>query len=450
VKRAIVRTILLLLLLTSGAFGQRLTNLHSTSAGLSKYTSVARQSPVLPQPTGKFGIGRVGFDWVDQKRPEPLSSQPDAHRELMVYLWYPTAPNRDNSARGTYLPGAKDIERASGSTRIKEQIFGHFWPLVVSGEITSHAKENAAPAKSKQPFPVILFSHGGSWTSFGYTALIEDLVSHGYVVAAIEHTYEAAAVVFADGRVISYSEENVRRMEKPPGASYDEMVENAMSWIRAVDDVFAADQRFALDQLVQLNRGNNKAQRFAGQFDLSNVAAMGHSMGGQASMRTCQLDERIKACVSLDGGSVDGVLIRYPQAAAPRQPMLYIEVPFMPLSEERLRQLHQTKEEWTQDWRARVQTQLGQCPGGSYYALLTSLQLSHLSFSDQPLLAAEGPTARQESLHHLQLIEKVIRTFTDKYLKGRSGHWIDQGSRTNGEVLVQHFGVSQHPPGAAH
>jgi Platelet-activating factor acetylhydrolase, isoform II len=257
-KRAIARTILLLLL-TSGAFGQSLTKLRSTSAGLSKCTSVARQAPVLPQPSGKFGIGRVGFDWVDQKRPEPLSSQPNAHRELMVYLWYPIAQSR-HSARGTYLPGAEDIERAPGSTRIKEQVFGHFWPLVVSGEITSHAKENAALAKSKDPFPVILFSHGGSWTSFGYTGLIEDLVSHGYVVAAIEHTYEAAAVAFADGKVISYSEENARRMEKPPGASYDEMVENAMLWIRARNDVFAADQRFALNQLVQLNKGDEKSR----------------------------------------------------------------------------------------------------------------------------------------------------------------------------------------------
>ena len=164
-KRPIARTTLLLLL-TSGAFGQHLANLHSASAGLSKYTQVARQVPVLPQPSGQFGIGRVGFDWVDQKRPEPLSSQPNAHRELMVYLWYPTALNRDNFARGTYLPGAKEIDRTPGSTRIKEQVFGHFWSLVVSGEITSHAKENAAIAKSKNPFPVILFSHGGSWTSF--------------------------------------------------------------------------------------------------------------------------------------------------------------------------------------------------------------------------------------------------------------------------------------------
>jgi predicted dienelactone hydrolase len=138
-----------------------------------------------------------------------------------------------------------------------------------------------------------LFSHGGGSTGFAYTALVECLVSHGYVVAAIEHTYEAAAVVFPDGRVIPYSEENMRRMQKPPGASYDQMVENAMSWIRARDDVFAADQRFVLDQLVQLN--HNNALPFAGQLDLNRVAAVGHSMGGQASIRACQLDDRIKA-----------------------------------------------------------------------------------------------------------------------------------------------------------
>lgn len=395
----------------------------------------------LPQPSGKFGIGRVRFDWIDRQRPEPLSAEPNAHRELMVYLWYPTAQKSTRNHEGTYLPGAINIEKTQGTTRIKQQVFGDSWPLVLSGAITSHAQENAPLAKSKNPFPVILFSHGGSWTSFGYTGLIEDLVSHGYVVAAVEHTYEAAAVVFSDGKVIPYSEENVRRMEKPPGASYDEMVKNAMSWIRARNDVFAADQRFALDQLVQLNRGDDEAHRFIGQLDLSKVVAMGHSMGGQASMRTCQLDERIKACVNLDGGSVDGVLIRYPKADAPRQPVLYVEVPFMPLSEERLKQLHQTKEEWTQEWRAQAERQLRECPGGSYYALLTATRMSHLSFSDQPLLAATDPVAQNESLHRLQLIEEVTRAFTDKYLKGRSSHLLDDPSQPNQGVDVQHFNI---------
>jgi len=33
------------------------------------------------------------------------------------------------------------------------------------------------------------------------TALAEDLASHGYVVAGIDHTYESHATAFPDGRV---------------------------------------------------------------------------------------------------------------------------------------------------------------------------------------------------------------------------------------------------------
>jgi predicted dienelactone hydrolase len=393
----------------------------------------------LPPASGKFGIGRVGFDWVDQKRPEPLSGAANAHRELMVYVWYPASASRANSPEGVYLPRAKEIEKTPGTSRIKENVFEGVWPRVLSGEVTSHAQERALPAKSAKSFPVILFSHGGGSTTFGYTALIECLVSHGYIVAAIEHTYEAAAVAFPDGRVIPYSEENVRRTEKPPSASYDQMVENAMSWVRARDDVFAADQRFVVDQLVQIN--DNNALPFAGQLDLNRVAAVGHSMGGQASMRACQLDDRIKACVNLDGGNVDGVLIRYSGASAPKQPALYVETPFMPISADHLKELRQTRAEWIQLWRARARKQLRAFEGGSYYAVLKAPGMSHRSYSDQNLLAASGRAAQKESLRNLQLIEAVTLAFTDKYLKGIPSSLLDQGSQKNRDVSIERFNI---------
>jgi len=393
----------------------------------------------LPPVPGEFGIGRVGFDWVDQKRPEAPSVAANAHRELMVYVWYPASAGRGNRSEGVYLPGAKEIEKTSGTSRIKQNVFEDVWPRVLSGEVTSHAQEDVAPAKRTNPFPVILFSPGGGSTGFAYTALVECLVSHGYVVAAIEHTYEAAAVVFPDGRVIPYSEENMRRMQKPPGASYDQMVENAMSWIRARDDVFAADQRFVLDQLVQLN--HNNALPFAGQLDLNRVAAVGHSMGGQASIRACQLDDRIKACVNLDGGTVDGVLIKYPGANAPKQPALYVETPFMPIAADHLKDLHQTGAEWIQQWRARARKQLQAFEGGSYYASLTAHGMSHRSYSDQSLLAARDRATQKESLRNLQLIEVVTRAFTDKYLKGIPSALLDHGSQDNRKLLIQRFNI---------
>ena len=73
--------------------------------------------------------------------------------------------------------------------------FGSNWPSIVSGAIRSHAIENAPVAKAPRNFPVVIFSHGNGGMSFEYTSLIEDMVSRGYVVAAVENTYVAAAIL---------------------------------------------------------------------------------------------------------------------------------------------------------------------------------------------------------------------------------------------------------------
>ena len=62
--------------------------------------------PKLPAPSGPFGIGRVGHHWVDPLRPDRYSSDPNKHRELMVYFWYPTS-GKSADAEGSYFPGAQ-------------------------------------------------------------------------------------------------------------------------------------------------------------------------------------------------------------------------------------------------------------------------------------------------------------------------------------------------------
>jgi len=52
------------------------------------------------------------------------------------------------------------------------------------------------------PHPVVVFTHGYTGTFTDYTFLFEDLASRGYVVAAVDHTYEATAVEFLDGRLV--------------------------------------------------------------------------------------------------------------------------------------------------------------------------------------------------------------------------------------------------------
>ena len=146
--------------------------------------------------------------------------------------------------------------------------------------------------------PVVVFSHGLGGTGFNYTCLIEDLVSRGYVVASIEHTYTASAVWFPDGRVVP------RHAENPPtGLSSEER----FKWMvaRTMEEISqgAADVRFVLDQIRRAN-GNREQLLLAGRLDLNRVAAMGHSAGAEFATRACQLDRRFNACVDLDGGMV--------------------------------------------------------------------------------------------------------------------------------------------------
>jgi hypothetical protein len=101
--------------------------------------SIAQQAPKLPEPAGAFGVGRVSYDWTDTKRRDPFPADRSVRRELMVYVWYPTAPDQTTDT-GAYLPGAEQIDAAAGSERIRQS---PIWSLIVSGAITSHARERA-------------------------------------------------------------------------------------------------------------------------------------------------------------------------------------------------------------------------------------------------------------------------------------------------------------------
>jgi hypothetical protein len=52
------------------------------------------------------------------------------------------------------------------------------------------------------PYPVVLYSPGGSSDAALGTGLVEDLVSHGYVVVAMDDTNESPEVEFPGGRLV--------------------------------------------------------------------------------------------------------------------------------------------------------------------------------------------------------------------------------------------------------
>jgi dienelactone hydrolase len=145
--------------------------------------------------------------------------------------------------------------------------------------------------------PVIVFTPGYTGTFTDYTFLFEDLASRGYVVASVNHTYEATAVEFPDGRFVASSfgshlaEDTWRRDTQ------------ALSFALTVR---LSDLKFVLDELELLNVSNHS--EFAGKLDLSKIAIAGHSLGGVTALLAVEQDARFKAGISIDGEMPDQLI----------------------------------------------------------------------------------------------------------------------------------------------
>ena len=92
------------------------------------------------------------------------------------------------------------------------------------------------------------------------------------------------------------------------------------------------------------------------------------------------------------------------------------------------------------EYLKKKEDQLNKCPAGSYDVLLKSAGLVHASFSDYPLLAANGqPTETELALHNLRLTESFTLAFLDKNLKHASEPLLD-GEANDPEATVTQYG----------
>jgi predicted dienelactone hydrolase len=218
----------------------------------------------LPAPTGRHRVGRASFDWVDPSRAEVYSSNPQDRRELVVWVWYPAAPS-PGAERAAYLP---EPWAPAG------QLLG----LDAAG-LRSHAMEHAAVAEEQSSYPVLVQSQSG-FPPLLLAAIAEELASHGYVVVGVNHTYESAVTIFADGRVVPMSPAAVAGLLGPQtetGPYQEQFAQRA-----AVCDYKAADLASVANQLQQLPA--DAAGLLAGRLDLDRLGGFGHSFGGNAAL----------------------------------------------------------------------------------------------------------------------------------------------------------------------
>jgi hypothetical protein len=388
----------------------------------------------LLSATGPFAVGKTTVHWTDQSRVEPLSPNREP-RELMVDIWYPAEPS--NAVPANYLDAAA-YERAMGTDGF-QGFFREASETLRQGVLT-HAFAAAPYARSAGPSPVLIFSPGGGMVREVYAAQLADLASHGYVVAAISHPYDAIVTLFPDGRQIAYSD---KRWPTTPSVEGEANL-NQLEW-------HANDIRFVLDELTGANMAGSSALPFAGHLDLIRVGAFGHSFGGIAAAHACQLDRRFKACLNEDGVVAKRPLFLDDRGWAMDQAFMLIlhDPPTRPLTDKQVAQMQmprQRVEALVRRLDADQEAALRNTGKGSYRVRLRSEKVSHMDFSDLPLLGAHDRSDSEKRAAILATVRSYVRAFFNQYLRGVNAELLNETAPTNEFVdTVRRFEPAKFP-----
>jgi predicted dienelactone hydrolase len=243
--------------------------------------------PVFPEPSGRFAVGTQVRQWTDPRRPETFTADRHDRRTVVIQLWYPAQKSSAGAQPAQYL-GRTEREARTVSDALARQV--GLPGFLVDGvpRARTHAVFDAPVAGGDERFPVVLFSPGSGGVRAQSTAWAEELASHGYVVVGLDHPYDSAAVVLADGRTIHTRTESTGDRERDNKLAAD--------WTA----VRAADLSFVLTQLGRPDRGEDAGPP-AGRLDTGRVAVTGHSMGGAAALQAARQDRRFDAVIDLDG-----------------------------------------------------------------------------------------------------------------------------------------------------
>lgn len=261
--------------------------------GAAPHGAMALQPSPFPAPTGPYGVGRTQFDWIDSSRVDLESRH--GHRRLVVWVWYPASPP-SGSPRAAWLPGVwgeMDMGWQDRLTRMYARPGSTVRERRTSADtILVHSFTDAPAANAQGKHPVLLFAAGWGVLPLRYSNVIEELVSHGYIVAGVNFTYYSPYTVFSDGDVSGQHEFAIDLFGAPP-RYYRGPVPPP------VIHVMKDDLRFTLNQLRRVNADASSPLR--GRIDLDRIGAFGHSIGSTPALVAAREDVRVRAVASFDG-----------------------------------------------------------------------------------------------------------------------------------------------------
>ena len=293
--------------------------------GFAAYIALTKVLPVFhfPAPSGPHAIGTLTYHWVDSGRTEILSTDANQARELMAQIWYPaklenvaappTSPKPQPGA--PYLQHADALANAlSRLKNLPAALFGQF------KYVKTHAIPGASVADEKPNYPVLIFLEGAIGFRQMNTFQVEALVSHGYIVVAIDQPYTAAVVVFPGGREVGALplDQMLPLIHQSYSPTAVAPTLNGRAFDNGIVLYLAQDVSFTLNQLTALNQVDQNGI-LTGRLNLLQAGTFGVSLGGIVGAEACRVDPRLRACLLMDAPMSVNV-VKY----GLRQPALWI------------------------------------------------------------------------------------------------------------------------------
>ncbi|WP_250029621.1 alpha/beta hydrolase family protein [Paractinoplanes maris] len=334
----------------------------------------------LPPPTGPHRVGVVPLHFVTRTR------------ELMASVWYPAAPDGRRHPVAPWMPAAS-WHALIESVGFEADAVGA--PLTVGRE--------GAPAR-KGRHPVVVYSHGSGSCRAETTIVVQELVSHGYVVATVDHTGDGYTE-FPDGRL-----------------GLDD-VDSFNPWDSA------ADMRILLDKLADLAAGRNPdADRrplpagLGAALDLGAIGMYGWSKGATSTALVMNTDRRVKA-----GIGFDGEMQSQPEVGAVDRPFMIMSAEFPRRTEESVERFWRLLSGW------RLNIQAKGAAHGSYNDQQWFIpEIARITGLDDEEL--ESWVGRLDPARAVRIQQAYPLAFFDQHLRHRRQRLLEGPSRAFTEV----------------
>ena len=377
----------------------------------------------FPPPAGPYAIGTVVLHWTDPDRAEVFSADSAARRELMVQIWY---PGTEQLGKGPtpYVQDAAALWAAQARLHRLPSFF-----LKHLGYVTTNATQMAPVADEQPTYPVLVFLEGLTGYRQMNTFQVENLVSQGYIVVAIDQPYIAAMVVMPDGR----------QVEGLSKAQIDPLIRQSIAptqpapllqgrpFPNGIIPYLAQDVSFVLDRLEMLNR-DDPLGLLTGRLDLQSIGVFGVSIGGIVAGEACRSDPRLRACLVMDAPMTAEVV----RAGLP-QPAMWITRDTATMQ----------AEGWSQADIDQHQTTMRAvftgAQGAGYFVQVPGM--FHANLTDAPFLSLLfrwlGITGPVDPGRAHAIINTYTLAFFDRHLGGRLAPLLDGTLRPYPEVMLE-------------